>query len=113
MAAPLAKLWNVVVGLALVSAAVVVVVASVADSQPLVGVSTVAVLAAVLAVGFVLAAAVRLLAGEQQHGVGNLLAVVGWLTLFVGEFVEHGLVTWAGVVVVLAAGAYLVWLSVA
>ncbi|MFB6270303.1 MAG: hypothetical protein ABEH83_10185 [Halobacterium sp.] len=111
MEGPLARLWNVLVGVTLVSAAAVVVVASTGPGEPVTGVSTLAALAAVFAVGFVLAAALRLLAGEQQYGVGNLAAVVGWVTLFAGEVLENGAVTAAGVVVVLAAGAYLMWLS--
>lgn len=111
MDGPVRRLWNVVVGATLVSAAVVVVVANTDPSWPVPGVSTVAVLAAVFAVGFVLAAALRLVAGQQQHGLGDLLAVLGWATLFVGERLESGLVTGGGVALVLAAGAYLVWLG--
>lgn len=113
MEEPLARLWTVVVGLTLVSGAAVVLVASTDPVWPVPGVSTLAALAAVFAAGFVLAAAVRLLAGDQQYGVGNLLAVAGWVTMFVGEFAENSAVTAAGVVVVLAAGAYLVWLGLA
>lgn len=113
MEEPLARLWTAVVGLTLVSGAAVVVVASTDPAWPVPGVSTLAALTAVFAGGFVLAAAVRLLAGEQQYGVGNLLAVAGWVTMLVGELAENSVVTVAGVVIVLAAGAYLVWLSLA
>ncbi|MUV60434.1 hypothetical protein [Halobacterium sp. CBA1126] len=108
----LARLWQVVVGVTLVSAAVVVVVASTDPSWPVPGMSTLAALAAVFAAGFALAAILRVLAGDHQHGVGHVLAVVGWLLLLVGELFESEAATVAGVAVVLAAGSYLVWLAV-
>lgn len=110
MEGPLGKYWDVVVGVTLVSAAVVVVVASTDPGWPVPGVSTLAALAGVFAVGFAVATAVRLVDGDHERGVGNLLAVLGWLLLLVGELLEHELVTVAGVAVVLGAGAYLVWL---
>ncbi|WP_336036347.1 hypothetical protein [Halobacterium yunchengense] len=106
------RLWDVVVGLTLVSAAVVVVVASTDPGWPVPGVSTVAALAGVFAVGFAVAAAVRVVDGDRERGAGNLLAVLGWLLLLVGELLEVGFVTVGGVAVVLGAGAYLVWLGV-
>lgn len=109
---PLGRLWNVVVGATLVSAAVIVVLASADSSWPVPGVSTLALLAGVFAVGFALAAVLRGIAGEHDRGAGNLLAVLGWLTLLAGELLGESLVTAGGVVVVLAAGAYLVWLGV-
>ena len=107
-----ARVWQVVVGVALVSGAAVVVLASTDPSWPVPGASTLAVLAGVGAAGFTLAAVVRVLAGDHQHGVGHLLAVCGWLLLLVGESVESEVVTVGGVAVVLAAGAYLVWLAI-
>jgi hypothetical protein len=105
------RLWQIVVGLTLVAAGVVVVVASADPSWPVPGVSTLAAVASVFAVGFALAAAVHEFGGRRQRGVGNLLAVLGWLLLLVGELLENGLVTAGGVAVVFAAGAYLVWLG--
>jgi len=105
------RAWRLLVGATLVSAAVVVVLAS-AASWPLVGVSLLAALAGVFAAGFALAAVLRVLAGDPAAGVGNLLAVGGWLLLLAGEQLESSALTAGGVVVVLAAGAYLAWLAV-
>ncbi len=107
-----ARVWQVVVGVALVSGAAVVMLASTDPSWPVPGVSTLAVLAGVAAAGFALAAILRVLAGDHQHGVGHLLAVVGWLLLLVGELLESEAATVGGLAVVLAAGSYLVWLAV-
>ncbi len=107
-----ARVWQVVVGVALVSGAAVVMLASTDPSWPVPGVSTLAVLAGVAAAGFALAAILRVLAGDHQLGVGHLLAVVGWLLLLVGELLESEAATVGGLAVVLAAGSYLVWLAV-
>lgn len=106
-----ARVWQVVVGVALVSGAAVVVLASTDTSWPVPGVSTLTVLAGVAAAGFALAAVVRVLAGDHQHGVGHVLAVLGWLLLLVGELLESEVATVGGVAVVLAAGSYFVWLA--
>jgi len=106
-----ARLWQIVVGIAFVIGGATVVVASVDPSWPVPGATTLAVLAGVSAAGFALAAAVRVLDGDHQRGVGHLLAVCGWLLLLVGEAVESEAATVGGVAVVLAAGAYLMWLG--
>jgi hypothetical protein len=111
MSARLLKARRVVVGATLLFAAVVVLVASEDPSWPVPGVSTLAVLAGVFAVGFLIAAGLHELAGERGRGVGNLLAVCGWLLLLVGELLDEGLVVTLGVAVVLAAGTYLLWLG--
>jgi hypothetical protein len=107
----LARVWQVVVGVTLVSAAVVVVLASTDPSWPVPGVSTLAALAGVFVAGFTLAAILRVLAGEHDYGVGNLLAVIGWILLLFGELFESEAATVGGIAVVLAAGSYLVWLA--
>lgn len=108
----LLKARAIVVGATLLFAGLVVLVASEDPTWPVPGVSTLAVLTGVLAVGFAIAAGLHELAGDRERGVGNLLAVCGWLLMFVGELVEVGLVVTFGVAVVLAAGTYLLWLGV-
>lgn len=108
----LLKARALVVGATLTFAAVVVLVASEDPSWPVPGVSTLAVLAGVFAVGFFIAAGLHELAGQRERGVGNLLAVCGWLLLLVGELVDEGMIITLGVAVVLAAGTYLLWLGI-
>jgi hypothetical protein len=108
----LLKVRRLVVGATLLFAAVVVLVASEDPSWPVPGVSTFAMLAGVFAVGFSIAAVLHELAGQRERGVGNLLAVLGWLLLFVGDLVNQGIVVTLGVAVVLAAGTYLLWLGI-
>lgn len=108
----LLKARAIVVGATLTFAALVVLVASEDPSWPVPGVSTLAALAGVLAVGFFIAAGLHKLSGQHERGDGNLLAVLGWLLMLVGELVNEGLVVTLGVAVVLAAGTYLLWLGI-
>lgn len=107
----LLKARLIVVGATLLFAAGVVLVASEDPSWPIPGISTLAALVSVLAVGFAIAAALHELAGQRERGLGHLLAVLGWLLLLVGELLSEDLVVTGGVAVVLAAGTYLVWLG--
>lgn len=110
MNAPNPGVREAVVGLAFLAAALLLVVAGTTGSVTLGGVivGSRAVAAAFLVVGFALAAALSFLDGDQAAGIGDLVAVLGWFCLLVASLTVFDFLAAVGVVLVIAAGAYLV-----
>lgn len=101
---------EIVVGLAFVAAALFLVWAGTDGSVRLAGmtVGSRAVAAGLLVAGFSVAAALSMLDGDEQEGIGDLVAVLGWLCLLVAAVTIFDFFAVIGVVLVLGAGAYLV-----
>jgi|GEM_PF-1332610 len=101
---------EVVVGLAFVAAALFLVWAGTNGSVRVFGtmVDSRGVAAGLLVAGFAVATVLSLLDGDEQEGIGDLVAVLGWLCLLVAAVTIFDFFAVVGVVLVLGAGAFLV-----
>lgn len=104
------RLREAVVGLAFLAAALLLVATGTRGAVTVGGVTvgSRAVAAAFLVAGFGLAAALSIHDGADREGIGDLVAVLGWLCLLVAALTVFDFFAVIGVVLVIAAGAYLV-----
>lgn len=103
-------LREAVVGLSFLAAALLLLWAGTDGTVLIAGVAvgSRAVAAGFLVAGFAIAAVLSIIDGDQKEGIGDLVAVIGWLCLLIAALTVFDFFAAIGLILVIAAGAYLV-----